>query len=77
MELQLEMDKLPFGALGLAIGIGIQNIPEGAALSMPIRAAATRFKAFNYGQASAIVEPIFATIGAIAIILSLQYYPMH
>ena len=45
MELQLEMDKLPFGALGLAIGIGIQNIPEGAALSMPIRAAgATRFK---------------------------------
>ena len=42
---------------------------------MPIRAAgATRFKAFNYGQASAIVEPIFATIGAIAIILSLQYY---
>lgn len=28
------------GAIGLAIGIGIQNIPEGAALSMPIRAAA-------------------------------------
>ena len=45
---------------------------------MPIRAAgATRFKAFNYGQASAIVEPIFATIGAIAIILSLQYYLMR
>ena len=33
------------GAIGLAIGIGIQNIPEGAALSMPIRAAgATRWK---------------------------------
>ena len=32
---------------------------------MPIRAAgASRWKAFNYGQASAIVEPIFATIGA-------------
>ncbi len=57
------------GAIGLAIGIGIQNIPEGAALSMPIRAAgATRWKAFNYGQASAIVEPIFATIGAAAIL---------
>lgn len=43
------------GALGLAIGIGIQNIPEGAALSMPIRAAgASRWKSFNYGQASAI-----------------------
>lgn len=76
MELQLEMDKLPFGALGLAIGIGIQNIPEGAALSMPIRAAgATRFKAFNYGQASAIVEPIFATIGAIAIIFITPVLP--
>ena len=58
------------GAIGLAIGIGIQNIPEGAALSMPIRAAgATRWKAFNYGQASAIVEPIFATIGAAAILV--------
>ena len=65
-----------FGALGLAIGIGIQNIPEGAALSMPIRAAgATRFKAFNYGQASAIVEPIFATIGAIAIIFITPVLP--
>lgn len=47
------------GAIGLAIGIGIQNIPEGA----------TRWKAFNYGQASAIVEPIFATIGAAAILV--------
>ncbi|MCG1973103.1 ZIP family metal transporter [Staphylococcus epidermidis] len=47
------------GAIGLAIGIGIQNIPEGAA----------RWKAFNYGQASAIVEPIFATIGAAAILV--------
>ena len=36
---------------------------------MPIRAAgATRWKAFNYGQASA-VEPIFATIGAAAILV--------
>ena len=36
---------------------------------MPIRAGATRWKAFNYGQASAIVEPIFATIGAAAILV--------
>lgn len=58
------------GAIGLAIGIGIQNIPKGAALSMPIRAAgASRLKSFNYGQASAIVEPIFATIGAAAILV--------
>ena len=32
-------------------------------------AGATRWKAFNYGQASAIVEPIFATIGAAAILV--------
>ena len=57
------------GASGLTIGIGIQNIPEGAALSMPIRAAgAPRWKAFNYGQASAIVELILATFGAAAIL---------
>ena len=42
---------------------------------MPIRAAgATRWKAFNYGQASAIVEPIFATIGAAAILVSGKSY---
>ena len=64
------------GALGLAIGIGIQNIPEGAALSMPIRAAgASRWKAFNYGQASAIVEPIFATIGAALILVITPILP--
>lgn len=50
------------GAIGLAIGIGIQNIPKGAA-------GASRLKSFNYGQASAIVEPIFATIGAAAILV--------
>lgn len=56
-------------AVGLALGIGIQNIPEGSALSMPIRAAGhSRLKAFNYGQLSAIVEPIAAVIGAIAVI---------
>ena len=45
---------------------------------MPIRAAgATRWKAFNYGQASAIVEPIFATIGAAAILVVNLYCLMH
>ncbi|WP_418128359.1 ZIP family metal transporter [Staphylococcus sp. HKU1] len=64
------------GALSLAIGIGIQNIPEGAALSMPIRAAgASRWKAFNYGQVSAIVEPIFATIGAAAVLVITPMLP--
>ena len=51
------------GALGLAIGIEYKTFQK-VRLSMPIRVAgASRWKAFNYGQASAIVEPIFATIG--------------
>ncbi|MBI5974032.1 ZIP family metal transporter [Staphylococcus canis] len=64
------------GALGLAIGIGIQNIPEGAALSLPIHASGqSKWKAFNYGQASALVEPVFATIGAAAILIVTPLLP--
>lgn len=52
-------------AIILAIGIGIQNFPEGAAVSIPLRSEGySRGKSFFYGQASAIVEPIFAVIGA-------------
>ncbi len=57
------------GALALAIGIGIQNFPEGFAVAMPLRrAGATRFKSFWYGQLSAIVEPIAGVIGAVAVV---------
>lgn len=53
------------GAIGLAIGIGLQNVPEGAALSVPIRAdGKSRIKAFYWGSMSAIVEPIGAVMGA-------------
>lgn len=53
------------GALALAMGIGLQNFPEGLAVSMPLRREGlSRMKAFTYGQLSAIVEPIFAFIGA-------------
>ena len=51
-------------ALGLAIGIGLQNFPEGAAIALPMRnACGSRKKAFLYGTLSGIVEPIFAIIG--------------
>lgn len=57
------------GAIALAIGIGIQNFPEGFAVAMPLRrAGASRLKSFWYGQLSAIVEPIAGVIGAIAVI---------
>lgn len=56
------------GALGLAMGIGLQNIPEGAALAIPIRTdGASRKKAFYWGSMSAIVEPIAAVLGAVAV----------
>ena len=55
-------------ALSVAIGIGIQNFPEGAAVSIPLRQEGlSRTKAFMYGQASGIVEPIAGVIGALLV----------
>jgi ZIP family zinc transporter len=57
------------GAIALAIGIGIQNFPEGIAVSMPLRRhGVSRLKSFWYGQLSAIVEPFAGVIGALAVI---------
>lgn len=57
------------GAVALAIGIGIQNFPEGIAVSMPLRRQGlSRLKSFNYGQLSAIVEPFAAVLGAWAVL---------
>jgi zinc transporter, ZIP family len=62
-------DATIVGAITLAIGIGIQNFPEGIAVSMPLRRhGVSRFKSFWYGQLSAIVEPIAGVIGAVAVI---------
>lgn len=56
------------GAVTLAIGIGIQNFPEGIAVSMPLRRMGmSRRKSFMYGQSSAIVEPVFGVLGAVAV----------
>ena len=53
-------------AIMLAIAIGLQNFPEGAAISLPLRRDGyTRYKSFLYGSLSAIVEPIFGIIGAL------------
>ena len=56
-------------AIALAIGMGIQNAPEGFAVSMPLRRhGMSRFKSWQWGQLSAIVEPIFAVIGALLVV---------
>lgn len=59
------------GALTLSIGIAIQNFPEGAIISMPLKSEndMSRGKAFLYGTASGAVEPI----AAIATILLTQF----
>lgn len=51
------------GAMALAVGMGIQNFPEGAAISLPLRQEGMRkWKAFFYGSMSGIVEPIFGIL---------------
>ena len=63
-------------AIALAIGIGIQNFPEGFAVSMPLRRqGVSKFKSWQWGQLSAIVEPIFAVIGAAVVIQILPILP--
>ena len=64
------------GAVVLAMGIGIQNFPEGVAVSMPMRRQGlSRWKSFMYGQSSAIVEPIAAVIGALAVTFFIPILP--
>lgn len=56
----------PAAALATAIGIAVQNIPEGAIISMPMRAAGnSRRKSFLIGALSGVVEPV----GALAVLL--------
>ncbi len=63
-------------AVALAIGIGIQNFPEGFAVSVPLRREGlSRLKSFWYGQLSAIVEPLAAVIGAAAVLSAKPLLP--
>lgn len=58
------------GALALSLGIAIQNFPEGAIISMPLKAeGVSKPKAFLYGVLSGVIEPI----GAVVTILAAQY----
>ena len=59
------------GALALSLGIAIQNFPEGAIISMPLKAeGVSKGKAFLYGTLSGAVEPI----GALLTILAAQFF---
>lgn len=57
-----------WGGVVLAIGIGLQNFPEGAAVSLPLRRdGVSRAKSFMYGQLSGMVEPVAGLIGVAAV----------
>lgn len=61
------------GAVALSLGIAIQNFPEGAIISLPIKNEVGKGRAFIYGALSGIVEPIAAII---TILLSNYISPM-
>ena len=62
------------GAIALSLGIAIQNVPEGAIISMPLRAAGnSRWRSFGVGALSGIVEPIG---GALVLLLASVVTPM-
>ena len=64
------------GALALSIGIAIQNIPEGAIISMPLKSEGMgKGKSFLYGVLSGIVEPIGAIITILAMALIVPILP--
>lgn len=64
------------GAIALAIGIGLQNFPEGTAISLPLRREGmSRWRSFFIGQLSAIVEPMAGVVGAAAVLLMRPILP--
>lgn len=63
-------------AFWLAVGIAVQNFPEGAAVALPMRTATgSPFKAFLLGSASGAVEPVFAGVGLLLAATVRQFQP--
>ncbi len=69
-------DEALMGAISVAIGIGLQNFPEGAAVSLPLRReGVSSKKCFLMGQASGMVEPIAGVLGALLVVFMEQLLP--
>ena len=68
-SLDLDIEGATLGsAIALAIGIGLQNFPEGTSVSVPLRREGySRKKSFWYGQLSGIVEPVGGVLGALLV----------
>jgi len=64
------------GAIALTIGIGIQDLPEGMAVSLPLRRyGLSRVKSFLWGQLSGVVEPLAAVSGVILVMMMQSILP--
>ena len=64
-------------AIALAIGIGLQNVPEGLAITLPLRRGGmSRGRAFFWAQLSAAIEPVAGVIGAALVLASAAFLPM-
>lgn len=65
------------GAVALALGIGIQNYPEGTAVALPlIQNGIGKKKAFCLGSMSAVVEPVFGVLAAVLAALITPFMPL-
>ena len=63
-------------AVAISLGIGLQNFPEGAAVSLPLRReGSSRKKSFLFGQLSGSVEPVAAVIGAALAVYAEAFLP--
>jgi len=63
-------------AVALAIGIGLQNFPEGTAVALPLRREGMgRLRCFWYGQLSAVVEPVAGVLGALLVVTMAAVLP--
>ena len=70
----VEQPEYLITACALAVGIGLQNFPEGAAVSLPLRQEGmSSKKAFYYGMFSAVVEPFF---GILVVVISEWIRPL-
>lgn len=76
LAIQTKEPAVCMSAFSLALGIAIQNFPEGAAISIPmLENHVSKGKAFTYGMLSGIVEPIFALIGILLVSTSIYIMP--
>ena len=65
------------GACALALGVGVQNVPEGAAISLPLyQGGMGRRRSFLAGALSGVVEPLFGILAALFAAAASQAMPM-